>query len=396
MATADKSQDAPVAQQRLRRLGAWLLGLLPLCLLLAAIVPQGGALRAALRRNLANRPYLIAAMTADGQQSPLVDGLTPHNGLQARALAAVAQQSGNPSDAVRWLVGGAALADPGALTRFEACRLFATQGRIAEAREFCRDEAATAPYWMAQGIAADEAGRPAEAIAYFDLARTAAPNLLSAWERLGRAYFQADRATEAIAVYEHLLDVQPRPLADTYYQLGTSYLALGQLDAAREALELGLTRYPYQRELHLALADTARAAGDLAAADDWYARLLQQQPGDAYAWAGRGEVAMQRGLPEQALLYLTEAASLEPEAVGYWLSLAAVAAAADDSAQAAAAYEKAIALRPADVDVLLAAAHFFAEQGQTRRARALWQQVLALEPDNSAAAEALAGLTDGP
>jgi len=192
---------------------------------------------------------------------------------------------------------------------------------------------------------------------------------------LGRAYYHARRLGETVAVYEGLLAIQPQPLADTYYQLGMAYLTLGRLDEADAVLRTGLDRYPFQRELYLALADTAQAAGDPLAADGWYARLLQQRPDDAYAWGRRGELAMQRAA-----------------AVEYWLSLATAAADADDAARAVVAYERAMALRPDDAGVHLAAARFFAHTGQTIQARAAYERVLALEPDNSAAQEALAAL----
>lgn len=390
MTTPDKNQDAAAARPRARLSRAWLLRLLLLAFLLVALAPFAGAIRAAVARNLANRPYLLTAMRAADGVAVATDGLVATNGLQARALAYAALRADRPSEAVHWLLEGTSTADPGALTRFEVCRLFAGQARIAEAKEYCRGAVVTAPYWLEQGIAADESGRPDEAAAYFDLARTANPDLLSAWERLGRAYFHAERYRETVAVYEHLLTVQTRPLVDTFYQLGIAYLALDKLDEAREALERGLDVYPYQRELHLALADTARAANDLVAADEWYARFLQQEPNDAYVWAGRGEVAMQRGLPQQAIIYLEEATALEPTAVGYWLSLAAAAAAADDQPRAAAAYEQVLTLRPDDVGVLLAAANFFAQSGHAAQARVLYQQVLALEPGNSTAVAALA------
>lgn len=395
MTTPDKTQDAAQARPRARRLGAWLRRLLPLVLLLVALAPFRGPLQAAVKRNLANRPYLLAAMRAAGGDNPAIDGLEPANGVQARALAYVALRNNRPGEGLRWLLQGVTKADPATLTRFEICRLLVNEMRIAEARNYCRGAvsaalAPTAYYWLSLGIAADEQDGPEAAIAYFDMARTADPSLLSAWERLGRAAFRVERYSEAVEVYEHLLTVQARPLADTFYQLGLSYLALDRPDDARRALEQGLEVYPYQRELHLALADTARAAGDLATADAWYARLLQQRPSDAYAWAARGEVAMQRGLAKQAVSYMAEATSLQPADVGHWLSLATAAAAAGDRRQAIAAYDEALALRPADVNVLLAAAAFFAQSGQTARARALYQQVLALEPGNSVAAAALA------
>jgi tetratricopeptide (TPR) repeat protein len=309
-------------------------------------------------------------------------------------VAAVERAQGRPEDAERWLLGPIG-ADPGGLTRFEACRLLVAEGRGDEALDLCRNAPATAPYWLSQGIAADEAGRLDEAILYFDLARGADRNRLEAWERLGRAIFRAERPAEAIAVYEHLLSAQARPSADTFYQLGLAYGTLGRLDEARAVLEQGLGHYPFQREIQLALADTARAAGDPMTADAWYAGLLEQLPGDAYAWARRGELALQDGRPAEALTYLARATAIEPDEVGYWLGLAAAATVAGNVERAAAAYEEALALRPEDIALHLEAARFFAQANEPEKARALYEQVLSLEPGNSAASDALATLAGG-
>ncbi len=354
----------------------------------------GGALATAAQRNLANRTFLVAAMSNAAADATLTADLTAGSAFQARALAVIDRRQGHTDEALRHLTADLA-DDPAELTRFEACRQLVARGQTAEAKTLCRHAAATTPYWLAQGIAADENGRVDEAVAYFDLARTADPNLLVAWERLGQAYFHAQRHADAAAVYEHLLQVQARPLADTFDQLAAAYTALDRPDDARAVLESGLAHYPFQRELHLALADNARAAGELDTADAWYARLLAQAPDDAYAWARRGELAFQAGRAEAATVYLEQAAALEPTAAGYWLSLASAAAAAGELERATTAYERSITLQPEDVNTLLAAAHFFDEAGQQSRARAIYERILSLEPSNSAALEALAALAAG-
>ena len=391
MTTRDKSQEHEGLPRKRRALAARSLLLLPWVVVLALVLARGGALHDAARRNLANRPFLVAAMRPPGEAAPRPAAPSPANGFQARALAAVARQQGHPAEALSWLTAGLA-ADPLDLTRFEACRLYVAQEQSAEARELCRNTPITALYWLTQGIAADESGGHQDAIVYFDLARTADPNLLTAWERLGRAYLHAKRPAEAAAVYDHLLRVQARPLADTYPLLGEAYTTLGRLDDARAVLKQGLERYPFQREIQLALADNARATGDPAAADDWYAQLLAQQPEDAYAWARRGELALERGRAQEAIVYLDKATTIEPSDVGYWLNLATAAAGGGDVARATAAYEQALALAPQQIDFHLAAARFFTQSGQPARARDIYEWVLSVEPDNQAASEALAGL----
>jgi tetratricopeptide (TPR) repeat protein len=174
--------------------------------------------------------------------------------------------------------------------------------------------------------------------------------------------------------------------------LGQAYIALEQNALARDILNQGLAAYPNERELYREIANTYRLEEDLAAADNWYARLLQRWAFDAYSWAARGEIALLRGEPRQAMNYFREALKYRADGLGYWLGLATSAELAGNEQTATEAYTQALALGPQEVSTWLRAGRFFAENGRVEQARTAFIGALNLQPDNQEAAGLLAAL----
>jgi Flp pilus assembly protein TadD len=160
-------------------------------------------------------------------------------------------------------------------------------------------------------------------------------------------------------------------------------------------LNQGLAAFPNERGLYREIANTYRVEHDLAAADDWYARLLQRWSFDAYSWAARGEIALQQGEARMAVVYYDEAVTYSPNGLGYWLGLAISAEEAGNLEKAADAYERTLTLDPQDVSIWLRAGAFFAANGRIDQARTAFIGVLNLQPDNQDAISRLAALPQG-
>jgi tetratricopeptide (TPR) repeat protein len=338
----------------------------------------------------------MAAVAGESVPAPVtIARLRDLDGTQARALARIAAEQGRPDEAERWLAAGLGDATTETLTRFELCRLYLAQDRLADARATCDNTAASAPFWIGRGIEASDAGDSAAAIVYFDMARTTDPNLLEAWQRLGRALYQEGRLAEAVPVLERLLSVQAVSSPELYHQLAEAYNATGRGVDAIALLEHALRQYPTERELYLAIAETQDATGNLAAADAWYARMLERWPQDAFAWAARAEVAVRREDMEDAVSYFEQAVRFDPQGVGYWAGLAGAAGATDRHGQAAQAYARALELQPDDPALWAQAGRALVAADRIDEARAAFRQALALQPDNQEVRQSLAAL-DAP
>lgn len=352
----------------------------------------------AVRGTLADAPMNAALLRAAmGDSAIAVDSLpaTP-TGLQARALSAAARHAGNPAAAETWLIRG--LSDPTSayLAQFELCRLYWSQGQPARAREACRGSVASADYWLNLGYLADQRSAFDEALAYFEMAAAADPQLIAAWHQLARALFAAKRYEEAVLAYERVMALDPRPAADVYHTLSLSYLALNNPTMARDVLERGLLVYPEQRPYYLNMAEAFHAEGDLETADSWYARMLQRWPNDAQAWAARAQTAAEAGRFDDAVTFYQEATNNQPEGAGYWMSLAATLADTGQVEAASEAYRRAMELQPDNLSLWLHAGRFLAEAGRRDEARTVFEHVLALQPENSEAATQLSELSATP
>jgi tetratricopeptide (TPR) repeat protein len=395
-----KGPAAPEAAQKLPltlRTERWKIAAL-LVLALAALFPRFDSLRDAFVRAAINPPLLKAAMTASDSPAGAARPASVPNpsGLQARAMAVVAGAAGDPTTAEAWLMRG--LADPSSafLTQFELCRLYWNEGERERAEETCRGTKASALYWLNQGYLADERGEQTEALAYYRMAGAVDPDMIPAWHHLGRTSLALGRYDEAISAFERVILIAATPPIDAYDSLSAAYLKLGNPAMARDALNRGLTLYPNVRTYYIGMAEAYRVEGDWAAADSWYARLLQRWPYDAQAWAARGEVAMADGRTRDAVAYFQEAVNNQPQGVGYWINLASAATASGDSPLALRAYRQAITLQPDNLAILLPAGRFLVETQRPDEAKEVLERVLALQPDNSEASALLAGLESPP
>ncbi len=138
-----------------------------------------------------------------------------------------------------------------------------------------------------QGLQAQAADRPAEAVQAYTLAARLDPAFFAAQYNLGLAATEARNWPAALAAYEHALAIDPRS-ADARYNFALVLKQANYLADAVNELDKLLGAHPADARAHLALANLyAQQLRQPAKARQHYLRVLRLEPGLSQADAIR-------------------------------------------------------------------------------------------------------------
>ena len=206
---------------------------------------------------------------------------------------------------------------------------------------------------LKQGAALLAAGKTTEAAACWEQIVAANPSDLDVRRQLAGVYEQNGFPDRAVTQYAYIeAHADPAARATALRELGRLQEAQGHFDAARDALERGLT---------------------LTSRDNWLHGDLQTRLIHLYERAGR--------VPELAARWRTEVASA-PRDLGGYLRLEALAEAEGDAAGESEWLEKIVALTPNDREDTLKLAGRLTEAGERPRAAELYDTLLKRQPNN--------------
>jgi CRISPR-associated protein Csy1 len=156
----------------------------------------------------------------------------------------------------------------------------------------------------------------------------------------------------AIALYQQILEAEPGS-ADVWHLKGVAEHQAGRLEpalaSARQAISLGGMKVAYLMLEGGVLQDS----GELAAAEERFARAASAAPRWAPAWIDLGAVRMDMGRIEPAIAAFRAAIDADPRSVRGWNNLGYALQAADRGDEALRAYNYALNLDPG-----FARAHF--------------------------------------
>ena len=195
---------------------------------------------------------------------------------------------------------------------------------------------------------------------------------------------QSGKATEAAAIYRHMLEEDPQS-AWTAYNLGLALEALHDTKGAREALERAVSLDPKMARADSELGQLELAARDLPAAQKSLESALDLEP---QLVAARGNLAMldaMKGDLASAEKLLRQALEDDPNYREGHLNLGLILAQQGKTSEAEQQLNKTVALAPRDPGTLSTAGKAMAQMGKLAEGIALLRKVKELTPDLAAA-----------
>jgi len=143
------------------------------------------------------------------------------------------------------------------------------------------------------------------------------------------AYVQAGHWRNSESLWRYTVKVSPQN-AFAFQNLGTLYLASGNLDESEAALLQALEHSDGDRHTHVALGGRALTSlgavanlrGDFRQSAKYYARATELLPGDARVHSNYGEALLASEQSDAAIAELRRAVELDPQLAAAWNSLA--------------------------------------------------------------------------
>jgi len=237
-----------------------------------------------------------------------------------------------------------------------------------------------APAWQLVGACARSLGRPAEALAAFEMACRLQPEDPAAHSNLGIACRDAGQTERAERHYREALRLAPAA-ADAHNNLAIVLHGQKRLDEAAASFRAALAHAPGHAAAHGNLGNALKALGRLDEACASMQQALQLQPGFAKAHSNLGNVLAEQGRLAEAEACYRRAVALEPGYAEAWSHLADCLAQQGRSGDAQACYREALRLRPALLEALNNLGHLYNELGRLDEAEASFRSALAHAPD---------------
>ncbi|MBI1371516.1 MAG: tetratricopeptide repeat protein [Phycisphaera sp.] len=237
------------------------------------------------------------------------------------------------------------------LARYDLGKMLEAQGRIEEAVHWYEEanRVSGGPgNDMAQarlGELASERGETDEAERRYRAALKANDQQIDAWFGIGMLFAGRGDMESAHAAFTNVTRLDAKRV-DAWYNLGLALGRLNRTDEALEALRQATTRAPRNADYRRAYGNALMTANRPAEAAEAYAALLELAPDNADTRMRLGMALGRSGAIDKALPHLEAATRLAPDKAVHWFNLGMVYRALHRNDDAAAAFNKALAVDP--------------------------------------------------
>ncbi len=275
------------------------------------------------------RENLFAEEEAAVESLRMAASLEPNNYFFHDLLAAFFMEIGSPGDAAAH-VRRAVASYPRLAGHFYLTARSVPEGIVDAAINGFRDAAGSISLVRRAYIQVD-AGRllmrhnkAPEAIGYFEEAVADAPDLFDSHYRMGQALYRTGEYLRAIDHFRTAAELLPSD-AWAFYYLGRSHQALGDLQAAIEALTVARQKRPDILKFRHELGEALEAANRLIEAERQFVSAANMKSDDPGAWLALIRFYSRTGDRASAHETCDRLLSLHPEDQGYLAHCASLA-----------------------------------------------------------------------
>ena len=240
---------------------------------------------------------------------------------------------------------------------------------------------------LALGSVYSTTGKSNESIEELKRALALAPNSDEAYRRLGDAYKASGRKQEALAAYQSAVAANP------YYwynhnNLGSAYLQFGDADKALQEYQRVTEMSPDNATAYANIGATYFRQARWAEAIPSFQKALALQP-DADIYSNLGTAYFFLGRKDESVKMFEQAVGLSPKNEQLMGNLADAYRASGRGSEAAATYDKAIALaygqlqvNPRDATTMADLALYYAKKGDASQAQQYIRQARTIDASN--------------
>lgn len=361
-----------------------------------------GVLAVQMKQPTAALPYFMAALDADPARGQFwlsyIDAqFQAGQPDAAREMLALARQQGLQGEEVEALalrlstdrqsLAQSAAEAPSPQETNTLATLY-NEGRYAAATDLALSMTARFPRhgfgWMGLGMALNQMGRSADALAPLQKALELSPNEATAHCNLGEALHDLGRMDEAEASYRRALQIDPDNL-EALNNLGNLFKDMKRLDEAEACFREATRINPELADAHYNLGNTLKELGRMDEAEASYRKAIQIRPDFAEAHYNLGMTFAHSELLEEAQASYRRAIQIKPDYADAHGNLGAALHRLGRLDESAASYRRAVQAAPNCAEAYNNLGNCLRDLGQLDDAAASYRRALQIDPGHAMA-----------
>ncbi len=234
----------------------------------------------------------------------------------------------------------------------------------------------------AQGMALAQAGKNAEAIAFYERSLSFDANNTDSYYVLGVLHRRLGQLEKSVLHYRKAVAIQPAHV-DAYYNLGNVLTEQGALAEAIDAYSKAVAINPQFTKAYNNLGNALKALGNYEKAETAFRQVLAAEPTNVDTLFNLGELQHEQGLNEAAVDTFLKVMALDSNHIATLNNLGSVYRDLKNLEKSAACLQKALVLAPEFALAHSNLGNTLRDLGRLDEAYVHFQHALTMNPDNA-------------